>query len=72
MPTDIFPVIDIPVIAAAWQYAGMNADLQVVTAQTSALANEPNQVDIRRRRMNAAVLLVKALGGSWQAEAAGR
>lgn len=23
MPTDIFPVIDIPVIAAAWQYAGM-------------------------------------------------
>src|SRR5262245_10391620 len=26
MPTDIFPVIDIPVIAAAWQYAGMNAE----------------------------------------------
>ena len=23
MPTDIVPVIEIPVIAAAWQYAGM-------------------------------------------------
>ena len=47
---------------------GLVTYLQVVTAQTSALANERNQVDIRRRRMNAAVLLVKALGGSWQGE----
>jgi outer membrane protein TolC len=51
---------------------GLVTYLQVVTAQTSALANERNQVDIRRHRMNAAVLLVKALGGSWQGEGAGR
>ena len=51
---------------------GLVTYLQVVTAQTASLANERNQVDIRRRRMNAAVLLVKALGGSWQGEAAGR
>src|SRR5437660_1639779 len=25
-PTDIFPNIDIPVIAVSWQYAGMNAE----------------------------------------------
>ena len=37
------------------------------TAQTTYLDNERNQVDIRRRRMDASVLLVKALGGGWTA-----
>jgi NodT family efflux transporter outer membrane factor (OMF) lipoprotein len=41
--------------------------LQVITAQTAYLDNERNQVEIRRRRMDATVLLVKALGGGWSA-----
>jgi NodT family efflux transporter outer membrane factor (OMF) lipoprotein len=44
---------------------GVDTYLQVITAQTTALTNERNQVDILRRRMDASVLLVKALGGGW-------
>lgn len=44
---------------------GVDNYLQVITAQTIALANERNDIDIGRRRMDASVLLVKALGGGW-------
>ncbi len=44
---------------------GEDAYLEVITAQTIALSNQRNDVDIRRRRMEASVLLVKALGGGW-------
>ena len=44
---------------------GVDTYLQVITAQTAALTNERNEVDILRRRMDASVLLVKALGGGW-------
>jgi len=44
---------------------GVDSYLQVITAQTIALANERNNVDILRRRMDASVLLIKALGGGW-------
>lgn len=44
---------------------GVDTYLQVITAQTIALANERNDVDIQRRRMEASVLLIKALGGGW-------
>jgi NodT family efflux transporter outer membrane factor (OMF) lipoprotein len=44
---------------------GVDTYLQVITAQTTALTNERNQVDILRRQMDASVLLVKALGGGW-------
>jgi len=44
---------------------GADPYLQVITAQTIALTNERNDVDILRRRMDASVLLIKALGGSW-------
>jgi NodT family efflux transporter outer membrane factor (OMF) lipoprotein len=44
---------------------GVDTYLQVITAQTAALTNERNQVDILRRRMDASVMLVKALGGGW-------
>jgi NodT family efflux transporter outer membrane factor (OMF) lipoprotein len=47
--------------------AGTISYLDVVVAQTTALANERTAVDIRGRRMVAAVLLVKALGGGWTA-----
>lgn len=44
---------------------GVDTYLQVITAQTAAFANDRNQVDILRRRMDASVLLIKALGGGW-------
>jgi NodT family efflux transporter outer membrane factor (OMF) lipoprotein len=46
---------------------GVDTYLQVITAQTTELANERNAIDILRRRMDASVLLVKALGGGWDA-----
>ncbi len=46
---------------------GVDTYLQVVTAQTTALTNERNDIDILRRRMDASVLLIKALGGGWNA-----
>jgi NodT family efflux transporter outer membrane factor (OMF) lipoprotein len=48
------------------RYAGgVDTYLQVVTSQTTALANERNDIDIMRRQFEANVLLVKALGGGW-------
>jgi NodT family efflux transporter outer membrane factor (OMF) lipoprotein len=44
---------------------GVDTYLQVINAQTVALLNERNNVDILRRRMDASVLLIKALGGGW-------
>jgi len=44
---------------------GVDTYLQVITAQTIELANERNAIDIERRRMDASVLLVKAVGGGW-------
>jgi NodT family efflux transporter outer membrane factor (OMF) lipoprotein len=44
---------------------GADPYLDVLTAQTIALQNERNDVDILRRRMDASVLLIKALGGGW-------
>ena len=48
------------------RYAGgVDTYLQVITAQTIELANERNAIDILRRRLDASVLLIKALGGGW-------
>jgi len=44
---------------------GADPYLQVLTAQTTALENERNDGDIVRRRMDASVLLIKALDGGW-------
>jgi NodT family efflux transporter outer membrane factor (OMF) lipoprotein len=44
---------------------GADSYLTVVVAQTVALANERNDVDILRRRIGASVFLIKALGGGW-------
>jgi NodT family efflux transporter outer membrane factor (OMF) lipoprotein len=46
---------------------GITSYLEVVTAQAAALSNERTAVQLRSRRMEAAVGLVKALGGGWSA-----
>lgn len=45
--------------------AGTVGYLSVVTAQATTLANERAALDILSRRMNASVLLIKAIGGGW-------
>ncbi|MGA8029395.1 MAG: efflux transporter outer membrane subunit [Bryobacteraceae bacterium] len=44
---------------------GLVTYLEVVTAQSTALTNERTEVDLLRRRMDASVQLIKALGGGW-------
>ena len=44
---------------------GVDTYLQVVTWQTAALNDQRNDLDILQRRLEASVLLVKALGGGW-------
>ena len=52
------------------RYAGgVDTYLQVVTSQTTALANERNDIDLMRRRLEANVLLIKATGGGWDISA---
>ena len=46
---------------------GADPYLEVVTAQTTLLFNQRNEIDILRRQMDASVLLVKAVGGGWNA-----
>jgi NodT family efflux transporter outer membrane factor (OMF) lipoprotein len=46
---------------------GVDTYLQVITWQTALLQNERNDIDITRRRLEASVLLIKALGGGWDA-----
>jgi NodT family efflux transporter outer membrane factor (OMF) lipoprotein len=48
---------------------GVDNYLQVITAQTVTLTNQRTEIDILRRRMDASVLLVKALGGGWDVAA---
>ena len=51
------------------QYAaGVVSYLNVITAQTSALANERAAVNVLGRRLTASVGLVRALGGGWTAD----
>jgi NodT family efflux transporter outer membrane factor (OMF) lipoprotein len=52
--------------------AGVVSYLSVITAQSIKLANDRAALAIRGQRLNAAVSLIKALGGGWnQAELAG-
>jgi len=46
---------------------GVTTYLEVITAQSAALANERAAVDNLTRRMTASVRLVEALGGGWSA-----
>jgi outer membrane protein, multidrug efflux system len=46
--------------------AGIVTYLEVATTETTALQTQLSAINIRTRRLNASVLLVKALGGGWQ------
>ncbi len=46
---------------------GLASYLEVTVAQAVALNNERTAVDILTRRLNASVLLLKGIGGGWQA-----
>jgi NodT family efflux transporter outer membrane factor (OMF) lipoprotein len=47
--------------------AGTDSYLNVVTTQTIELGDEQNAITILQRRMSAAIDLIKALGGGWDA-----
>ncbi len=47
---------------------GIVTYLEVVSTENAALAAQLAEVDIETRRLSATVLLVKALGGDWQAD----
>jgi NodT family efflux transporter outer membrane factor (OMF) lipoprotein len=56
------------VVVVTNQYkAGITSYLNVITAQTAALENERTAINILGNRLNASVLLIKALGGGWNA-----
>ena len=54
-------------VALSRYKAGAVSYLDVVTAQSTALANERVATEIAQRRSDASVLLIKALGGLWSA-----
>jgi len=49
--------------------AGTASALDVIVTQTTELSNERNAVSIMGNRISASVLLIKALGGGWDAVA---
>src|SRR3984957_19747272 len=52
---------------AQYRYkAGLVTYLEVATSETTALQAQLSNVSIQQRRIDASVLLVKALGGGWQ------
>jgi NodT family efflux transporter outer membrane factor (OMF) lipoprotein len=58
---------------ARYRYkAGLVTYLEVATTETIALQAQQSRVNILNRRMDASVLLVKALGGGWHADALAR
>ncbi len=54
------------VIALNRYQAGIDNYTNVVVAKNSALSNQQKSILIAQQRLNASILLIKALGGSWQ------
>jgi NodT family efflux transporter outer membrane factor (OMF) lipoprotein len=54
-------------ISTAQYTGGIVSYLQVITSQTTALADEQTAVNLLTRRMFASVSLIQALGGGWEA-----
>jgi outer membrane protein TolC len=54
-------------VSEAQYTGGTAAYLQVITTQTIALQDERSAIDVQTRRMTAAIALIEALGGGWDA-----
>ncbi len=54
-------------IALARYQTGLDPYLNVITAQTTLLSDQQNEVTLRVSEMTAAVQLIQALGGGWEA-----
>jgi NodT family efflux transporter outer membrane factor (OMF) lipoprotein len=48
--------------------AGTVSYLNVITAQTTLLSNQQNELNLRSRQLVASTVLIRALGGGWQAD----
>jgi NodT family efflux transporter outer membrane factor (OMF) lipoprotein len=48
--------------------AGTVSFLNVITAQTTLLGNQQSELNLRSRQLVASAVLIRALGGGWQAE----
>jgi outer membrane protein TolC len=48
--------------------AGTVSYLNVITAQTTLLTNQQTELNLRSRQLVASAVLIRALGGGWQAE----
>jgi len=48
--------------------AGTVSYLNVITAQTTLLGNQQNELNLRSRQLVASTVLIRALGGGWQAD----
>jgi outer membrane protein, multidrug efflux system len=46
---------------------GVDSYLNVITAQSTLLSNQRTAMNIRTQQMTASVLLIKTLGGGWEA-----
>ena len=53
-------------LATARYRAGIDPYLNVITAQTTLLANQQAAVSLRRQQMTTSVQLIEALGGGWR------
>jgi NodT family efflux transporter outer membrane factor (OMF) lipoprotein len=49
--------------------AGTVSFLNVITAQATLLSNQQNELNLRSRQLVASAVLIRALGGGWQADA---
>jgi len=48
--------------------AGTVSYLNVITAQTTLLGNQQSELNLRSRQLTASAVLIRALGGGWQAQ----
>src|SRR6185312_1243673 len=72
MLVDIFPSIDIPVVAVVWTYPGLSAEDMDKRVERSRRAADDDQLDDGRRenrRLRAELSSTQAVHGAWTVDA---